>query len=76
MKGGAMNKIKGIWARLTAIALGLFFSASAAMADAANTVTLPATVDLSAVYTFAGVVIAALVGLIVVRKSIKLVNRS
>lgn len=71
-----MNKNKGIWARLTAIALGLFFSASAAMADAANTVTLPATVDLSAVYTFAGVVIAALVGLIVVRKSIKLVNRS
>lgn len=38
--------------------------------------TLPATVDLSALFTYAGVIISALVGMIVVRKAIKLTNRS
>lgn len=38
--------------------------------------TLPTSVDLSALWAFASVVISALVGMIVVRKAIKIVNRS
>lgn len=38
--------------------------------------TAPTSVDLSEVGTYAGVIVAALVGLIVVRKAIKLTNRS
>lgn len=38
--------------------------------------TAPTTVDISEVGTYAGAIVAALVGLIVVRKAIKLTNRS
>lgn len=38
--------------------------------------TLPNTVDLTPLWAFASVVIAALVGMIVVRKAIKIINRS
>lgn len=34
------------------------------------------SIDLSSVLTFGGTIIAALVGMVVVRKAIKLVNRS
>jgi len=38
--------------------------------------TLPETVDLAPLWAFASVVISALVGMIVVRKAIKIINRS
>lgn len=39
-------------------------------------VQLPTSIDLSQLFTYAGAIITALVGLIVVRKAIKLTNRS
>lgn len=38
--------------------------------------TLPTTVDLSDLFPYAAAIVAALVGLIVIRKAIKLTNRS
>ena len=38
--------------------------------------TAPTSVDISEVGTYAGIIVAALVGMIVVRKAIKLTNRS
>jgi hypothetical protein len=42
----------------------------------AEGLTLPTSVDLSAVLTYGGVIVGALVGMIVLRKAIKLTNRS
>ena len=38
--------------------------------------TLPSSVDLSDLFPYAAAIVAALVGLIVIRKAIKLTNRS
>jgi hypothetical protein len=63
-----MNKIKSL---LFAIAMA--FMPAMAFAAAGD---LPTTVDLSAVSTYGAVIVASLVGLIVIRKAIKLTNRS
>lgn len=52
--------------------LGLMFLPAVAFAS----VTMPATVDLTPILTFGGIVVGALVGLLVLRKAIKTVNRS
>lgn len=59
--------------KFVAIPVVLSFASSA---FAEGGVTLPTTVDLSGVFAYAGAIIAALVGMIVVRKAIKLTNRS
>lgn len=58
------------------LALGVVVTAPmAAFAEPAG-LTLPSSVDLSDLFPYAAAIVAALVGLIVVRKAIKLTNRS
>lgn len=58
--------------RILASATAIVGFAAPAFAES----TLPSTVNLTDVLTYGGVVIAALVGMMVLRKGIKLTNRS
>lgn len=53
--------------------IGAVLMATSAFAEG---FTPPATVDLSQVLTYGSTIVAALVGMIVLRKAIKLTNRS
>jgi len=66
--------IKKISAFLTALAV---VAMSPIMAHAEPpALTLPSSVDLSDLFPYAAAIVTALVGLIVIRKAIKLTNRS
>lgn len=59
------------------VMVGSALAACPAMAESgAGTIVLPTTVDLSPILTYGGVIVASLVGMIVLRKAIKLTNRS
>lgn len=53
--------------------IGMFMPVAA---KAEPSLTLPSSVDLSALFPYASAIVAALVTLIVIRKAIKLSNRS
>lgn len=67
------SKVKGFYQAGILALIGMFMPV-AAMAE--PSLTLPSTVDLSALFPYASAIVAALVTLIVIRKAIKLSNRS
>lgn len=69
-----MRKIKALYSGLMVAMLGLILPL-AAHAEPSG-LTLPTSVDLSDLFPYAAAIVAALVGLIVIRKAIKLTNRS
>lgn len=69
-----MYKVKR-WYQSIMVAMLLALMPVAAMA-APSGLTLPSTVDISDLFPYASAIIAALVTLIVIRKAIKLSNRS
>lgn len=66
-----MNSLKKFFLALSIVAM----APVAAFAEPAG-LTLPSSVDLSDLFPYAAGIVAALVGLIVIRKAIKLTNRS
>ena len=68
-----MYKVKR-WYQSIMVAMLLALMPVAAMAE--SSLTLPSTVDISDLFPYASAIIAALVTLIVIRKAIKLSNRS
>lgn len=74
-KGGkGMKRIKKFNAFVVALLMAILMPALV-FAEPAG-LTLPSTVDLSDLYPYAAAIVTALVGLIVIRKAIKLTNRS
>lgn len=72
-----ISRIKGTYQVVTlAICAAVISVMAPAIARAEPSLTLPSTVDLSALFPYASAIIAALVTLIVIRKAIKLSNRS
>lgn len=69
-----MYKVKR-WYQSIMVAMLLALMPVAAMATPSG-LTLPSTVDISDLFPYASAIIAALVTLIVIRKAIKLSNRS
>lgn len=58
------------------VTVGLMFWPGLGFAEGpTNVPALPESVDLSSFYAYAGVIIAALVGMIVYRKAVKITNR-
>ena len=68
-----MYKVKR-WYQSIMVAMLLALMPVAAMAE--SSLNLPQTVDISDLFPYASAIIAALVTLIVIRKAIKLSNRS
>lgn len=68
------SKVKGIYQAGILALIGMFMPV-AAKAEPSG-LTLPSSVDLSALFPYASAIVAALVTLIVIRKAIKLSNRS
>ena len=70
----ALSAVKCNLPAAFAVALGLV---SVSFADGnATSITVPSTVDMTSVYTLAGTLLSAGVGMFAVRKVIKLMNRS
>lgn len=70
-----MNKVRKWYQSIMVMLLTAFVMPMAAMAESSG-LTLPSTVDISDLFPYASAIIAALVTLIVIRKAIKLSNRS
>lgn len=69
-----MHKVRKWYQSIMVALLMAFVMPMAAMAESG--LTLPSTVDISDLFPYASAIIAALVTLIVIRKAIKLSNRS
>lgn len=69
-----MFKFKRMYQSLVVAIMALMLPV-VAMAEPSG-LTLPTTVDLSGLFPYAAAIVAALVGLIVIRKAIKLTNRT
>lgn len=68
--------MKKMFAKISAIFTSFMVVASNVWATTPPELVLPTSVDLSALFPYAAAIVTALVGLIVVRKAIKLTNRS
>jgi len=69
-----MNRVKRCYQAMV-VAIMAFLVPIAAHAEPTG-LTLPTSVDLSDLFPYAAAIVTALVGLIVIRKAIKLTNRS
>ncbi len=69
-----MYKVRKWYQSIMVMLLTAFVMPMAAMAE--SSLTLPSSVDISDLFPYASAIIAALVTLIVIRKAIKLSNRS